>query len=137
MKKLYTWFTPARRQGIQVWFGSLAPILILLGFATETWTQQALVIIGAVLQFLAALLSLVNISGIIAIWTVIRGAVYALAATVSPALVILGIYDENMSARLILVISLGLTSISSLVAVFTSSKQQLAASAGVEVVKEG
>lgn len=127
MKKVAEWFTPERRQAIQVWFGSLAPLLILAGFATQEQTEQVLIIIGAILQFLASILSLVNVrvGDIAAAWAVVRGAIYGLAAVVSPALVILGVYSDDVNAQITVTISLTLSSLSSLLAIFTSGKQQL------------
>lgn len=127
MNKVVEIFTPARRQQIQLFLGSLAPLLILGGFATQAQTEQGLIIAGAVLQFLAALLALVNIrrgdwgAG----WTVIRGAIYALAATVSPALVFFGLYDEATNAVLLTGISLALSSLSALLAIFIGKTQEL------------
>ncbi|AWN03358.2 hypothetical protein PBI_COUNT_35 [Microbacterium phage Count] len=129
MGNLVKVFTPERRQQIQLFLGSLAPLLILGGFATQAQTEQALIITGAVLQFLAALLALVNVrrgdwgTG----WTVIRGAIYALAATVSPALVFFGLYDEATNAVLLTGISLALSSLSALLAVFIGKTQEIQA----------
>lgn len=129
MENLVKVFTPERRQQIQLFLGSLAPLLILGGFATQAQTEQALIITGAVLQFLAALLALVNVrrgdwgAG----WTVIRGAIYALAATVSPALVFFGLYDEATNAVLLTGISLALSSLSALLAVFIGKTQEIQA----------
>lgn len=129
MGNLVKVFTPERRQQIQLFLGSLAPLLILGGFATQAQTEQALIITGAVLQFLAALLALVNVrrgdwgAG----WTVIRGAIYALAATVSPALVFFGLYDEATNAVLLTGISLALSSLSALLAVFIGKTQEIQA----------
>lgn len=129
MGNLVRVFTPERRQQIQLFLGSLAPLLILGGFATQEQTEQALIITGAVLQFLAALLALVNVrrgdwgAG----WTVIRGAIYALAATVSPALVFFGLYDEATNAVLLTGISLALSSLSALLAVFIGKTQEIQA----------
>ena len=129
MENLVKVFTPERRQQIQLFLGSLAPLLILGGFATQAQTEQALIITGAVLQFLGALLALVNVrrgdwgAG----WTVIRGAIYALAATVSPALVFFGLYDEATNAVLLTGISLALSSLSALLAVFIGKIQEIQA----------
>lgn len=127
MNKLVDVFTPERRQQIQVWLGSLAPLLILGGFATEEQTQNALIVTGAVLQFIAALLSLINVrkgdwgAG----WAIVRGAIYTLAMTVSPVLVFFGLYDADTNAALLTGISLALSSLSSLLAVFIGKTQQL------------
>lgn len=127
MKTIAAWFTPDRRQSIQLFFGALAPLAILFGFGTEGVWEQTLIIVGAVLQFLSSVLSLVNVrrgdwgAG----WAIVRGAIYALAATVSPALVLLGFYDEATNATILLAISLGLGALSNLLAIFTSKQEQL------------
>ena len=126
MLTLHRIFTPERRQAIQVFFGALAPLAILLGFGTEGVWEQSLIILGAVLQFISAVLSLVNVrkgdwgAG----WAVIRGAIYALAATVSPALVLLGFYDDSTNATILLGLSLALGALSNLLAIFIGSRQE-------------
>lgn len=127
METLSKIFTPERRQQIQLFLGSLAPLLILGGFATQAQTEQWLIIAGAIVQFLAAILSLVNVrkgdwgAG----WAVIRAAIYALAATVSPALVFLGLYSDETNAALLTGLSLALSSLSSLLAIFIGKSQEL------------
>lgn len=127
METLNRVFTPERRQQIQLFLGSLAPLLILGGFATQAQTEQGLIIAGAVVQFVAAILSLVNVrkgdwgAG----WAVIRAAIYALAATVSPALVFLGLYSEETNAVLLTGLSLALSSLSSLLAIFIGKSEEL------------
>ena len=127
METLNKIFTPERRQQIQLFLGSLAPLLILTGFATQEQTEQYLIIAGAVFQFLAAVLSLVNVrrGDYGAGWAVIRAGIYTLAATVSPALVFFGLYDESTNAALLAGLSLGLSSLSSLLAIFIGKNQQL------------
>lgn len=125
MKKFYDIFTPERRQQIQLFLASLAPLLILGGFATQEQTEQYLIVAGAIIQFLASILSLVNVrkgdwgAG----WAVVRGAIYALAAAVSPVLVFFGLYDASTNAALLAGISLTLSTLSSLLAVFIGNKQ--------------
>lgn len=126
MKKFIKWFTAERRQLIQVFLGSLAPVFILLGFATQNQTEQYLVISGAVLQFFASLLSLINLRGVLSIWTALRGAIYTFGFTVSPVLVILGVYDENTNQYILMGISLGLGALSNLVAIFVGKSQEVA-----------
>lgn len=127
MKKFYDLFTPERRQMIQLFFASLAPLAILGGFATEAQTQQILIGIGAALQFLASILSLVNVrkgdwsTG----WTIVRGAIYGLVAVISPILVFFGLYDESTNASILTGVSLALSTLSSLLAVFIGKTQQL------------
>lgn len=127
MKKLNEIFTPERRTQIQLFFGSLAPLLILLGFATQAQTEQWLIIIGAVLQFLAAVLSLINVrkGDYGAAWAVLRGAIYTLAAVASPALVLLGYYSQELNAALLTGLSLGLSSLSALLSIFIGKNQQI------------
>lgn len=125
MKTIAAWFTPDRRQAIQLFFGALAPLAILFGFGTEGVWEQALIILGAVLQFVSSTLSLVNVRDVNTAWRIVRGAIYALAATVSPALVLLGFYDDATNATILLAISLGLGALSNLLAIFTSKQQEL------------
>jgi hypothetical protein len=119
------WFTPERRQAIQLFFGALAPFAILFGFGTEGIWEQALIIAGAVLQFVSSALSLINVRDVNTAWLIVRGAVYALAATVSPALVLLGFYDAATNATILLGVSLALGALSNLLAIFTGKQQQL------------
>lgn len=128
MKTIAAWFTPERRQAIQVFAGGLAPLAILVGFGTEGVWEQVLIILGAVLQFVSSLLSLVNVrkgdwgAG----WAIVRGAIYALAMVVSPALVLLGFYDAATNASILAGLSLALSALSNLVAIFTSKSQEVA-----------
>lgn len=127
MKNIQQWFTAERRQQVQLFLGSLAPLAILFGFGTEGTWEQVLIIAGAALQFVASLLSLINVKAeawATQGWAIIRGAIYALGFTVSPALVLLGFYGEDVNATLLMGLSLALSSLSSLVAIFTSGKQQ-------------
>ena len=122
-----TWLDAERRQRIQVFAGTLVPLLIIAGLTTETAAEQWLIILGAVLQFGAAALSLVNLKGNWQeAWTVARGALYALAATVAPALTVLGLINEQMSATILTGLSLALTALTSLLAIFVSGEQQRA-----------
>lgn len=127
METLNKIFTPERRQQIQLFLASLAPLLILGGFATQEQTEQGLIIAGAVIQFFAAILSLVNVrrGDYGAGWAVIRAAIYGLAATVSPALVFFGLYDESTNAALLAGVSLALSTLSSALAIFIGKSQQL------------
>lgn len=124
MNKFKEWFTTQRRQAIQLFFGSLAPFFILFGFGNEGFWEQALIITGAVLQFLSSGLSMLNLKGAVEMWTVLRGAIYALATTVSPALVLLGVYDDQLSATILTATSLALGALSNLLAIFTASHQE-------------
>ena len=119
------WFTTERRQAIQVFLGTLAPLMILFGFGTEGIWEQLLIISGAVLVFIAALINVFNVQWHEG-WGILRAATYTLAGTVSPALVILGLYDADTNTALLTGLSLGLASLNSLMAIFTSGRQQLA-----------
>jgi hypothetical protein len=123
MRKLYEWFTLERRQAIQVFLGGLAPFAIMFGFGNEGVWEQALIISGAIMQFISSALSLVNLRGVLEIWTILRGAIYTLGTVVSPALVLLGFYDDATNATILTGISLALGAISNLLAVFTAGYQ--------------
>lgn len=129
-----TWLDAQQRQKIQVFFATLVPIAVLIGLTTETAAEQWLLILGAALQFTSSALSLANLKGgVHAAWTILRGAVYALAATVAPALTVLGLISDEQGATALTAISLGLTSLSSLIAVFVSGNQQTAHAEGAEL----
>jgi predicted Kef-type K+ transport protein len=129
MKDLALIFTPDRRQAIQLFAGALAPLAILLGYGTAGGWEQSLIILGAALQFVSSVLSLVNLrkGDIGAGWAILRGAIYTLAATASPALVLLGFYDEQTNATVLLAISLGLAALSNLLAIFIGKQEQITA----------
>ena len=127
MKTIAAWFTAERRQLIQAFLASLAPLAILLGYGTEGTWEQLLIISGAGLAAAGSLLSLVNVriadwatQG----WAIVRGAVYALGTTVSPALVLLGFYDDATNTQILTGISVGLTVLSSGIAIFANGQQQ-------------
>lgn len=130
MITLVNWFTPQRRQLIQVFFASIAPVLIGLGYATQAQIEQYLILTGAGLQFVASLVSLINLRGVLNIWTVLRGAIYGAGTTVAPALVVLGVIDEATSSLVLVGVSLGLSSLSSLLAIFVGKDQQATAEFG-------
>ena len=123
------WFTPERRQAIQAAAASLAPLLILFGFGTEGVWEQYLIILGAVLQAVSSLLSLVNVRDPRTWAATLRGIVYGAAVVVSPALVLLGYYDEATNAAILTGLSLALSSLSSILAVFFGKQQELASAA--------
>ena len=127
MKTIAAWFTAERRQLIQAFLASLAPLAILLGYGTQGTWEQLLIISGASLAAAGSLLSLVNVR--IADWStqgwaIARGAVYAFGTTVSPALVLLGFYDDATNTQVLTGISVGLTVLSSGIAIFANGQQQ-------------
>lgn len=118
------WFTPDRRQYIQILFGSGAAIAVAFGFGSQGAWEQILIITAAALQFFSSLLSLVNVRDVQKVWAVVRAAVYTLGMAVAPALVILGWIDQETSTTILLGVSLGLTFLSNALAVFVGKKQQ-------------
>lgn len=128
MNALARFFTPERRQLIQAFLVTLAPLAIMLGYGTDGTWEQVLVISGAVLGAIASLLSLVNVrvadwatQG----WAIVRGTIYGVGTVVSPALVLLGFYDESVNTQIVTGLSLGLTVLSSAIAIFANGRQQV------------
>lgn len=121
------WFTPERRQLIQVFAASLAPLLILFGFGTENGWEQWLIILGAALQFLSNIVSLFSLKK--GDWSraseIFRGSLYGLGAVVAPALATLGLISSEQSGFLLVGLSLGLAALGNVVAIFTGKAQQL------------
>jgi len=127
IKKIARWFTTAKRQAIQVFAASLAPIAIFFGLATEHQTAGLLLISAALLQFGSNLLSLVNVKigdwgqG----WAIVRGAVYAVAGSVAPALVSIGLWTDDQSQSILTGLGLIIALIGNGVAVLTSQRQEV------------
>ena len=128
MNAFARFFTPERRQLIQAFLVTLAPLAIMFGYGTEGTWEQVLVISGALIGAVASLLNLLNVriadwatQG----WAIVRGAVYTLGTVVSPALVILGFYGEDVNTQILTGLSLGLTALSSAIAIFANGKQQV------------
>ena len=121
--------SPERRQAIQVFAGSVAPLAIMFGFGTDGIWEQVLIILGAALQLGSSLLSLINVRDVRTGWKVLRGAIYTAAMTVSPALVLLGLYSPEVNAVLLTAVSLGLAALSNLLAIFVGKDQEIAAAA--------
>lgn len=126
MKKFAAWFTTERRQSIQIFAASLAPLLILFGIGTEGTWEQVLILVGAGLQFVSNLLSLVNLR--VGDWgkayAVVRGAIYTLGLAAAPALVALGVISQEHADTALLGISLALATLGNLVSILTSSHQE-------------
>lgn len=107
---------------------SLVPLLVLFGIGTQATWDSWLIIVAAVLQFVASLLSLLNLkkgdwgTG----WAIFRGAVYALGLAAAPALVSLGYLSHEQSGLVLAGAGLTLTALSSFLAILTSSAQQRA-----------
>ena len=128
MNSFARFFTTERRQLIQAFLVTVAPLAIMFGYGTtDTW-EQLLIISGAILGAVASLLNLLNVrvadwatQG----WAIVRGTIYAFGTVVSPALVLLGFYGEEVNTQILTGMSLGLTVLSSAIAIFASGKQQL------------
>lgn len=134
MRRFARWFTPERRQQIQVFLVALAPLAIMFGFGTEGVWEQILIITGAVLTAIAGLLNLLNVrladwatQG----WMIVRGVIYAFATAVSPALVLLGFYSEEVNTQILVGLSLGISALNAAVAIFANGQQQR-----VEVIQQ-
>lgn len=127
MRTFADWFTPERRQLIQAALVTLAPLAIFFGYGTSGTWEQILVITGAVLGAVSGLLNLLNVrvrdwatQG----WAVVRGVLYSFATTVSPAFVLLGLYNDEVNTQIITGLSVALTALSSAIAIFANGQQQ-------------
>ena len=121
------WFTPVRRQQIQAAVVAIVPLALLFGYGTSGTWEQILIIFGALLGALGSLLSLGNVKvtdwatqG----WAIVRGVIYGLATVISPALVLLGFYNDEVNTQIVTGVSLGLTALSSAIAIFANGQQQ-------------
>lgn len=105
---------------------SLVPLLVLFGIGSQATWDSWMIIVAATLQFVASLLSLLNLkkgdwgTG----WAIFRGAVYALGLAAAPALVSLGYLSHEQSGLVLAGAGLTLTTLSSLLAILVNSKQQ-------------
>jgi hypothetical protein len=129
MNAFARFFTAERRQLIQAFLVTLAPLAIMFGYGTDGIWEQVLIITGAVLGAVASFLSLLNVrvadwatQG----WTIVRATVYGLGTVVSPSLVLLGFYDDATNTQILTGMSLALTALSSAIAIFANGRQQLA-----------
>jgi hypothetical protein len=128
MNAFTRFFTDERRQLIQAFLVTLAPLAIMFGYGTDGAWEQVLVISGALLGAVASLLNLLNVrvadwatQG----WAIIRATIYALGTVVSPALVLLGFYDDATNTQILTGMSLALTVLSSAIAIFANGRQQV------------
>lgn len=126
MNAFKAWFSTERRQGIQVFAASLAPLLILFGLGTEGFWEQWLIILGAALQFISNLMNLLNLKqgewskG----WEITRAAIYTFGMALAPAFVALGYWTEDFSGLILTGAALALSVLGNLISVLTSGKQQ-------------
>lgn len=130
MNAFVRFFTAERRQLIQAFLVTLAPLAIMFGYGTDGSWEQVLVISGAILGAVASLLNLLNVriadwatQG----WAIVRATIYSLGTVVSPALMLLGFYGEDVNTQILTGMSLGLTVLSSAIAIFANGRQQVIA----------
>ena len=128
MNAFARFFTAERRQLIQAFLVTLAPLAIMFGYGTDGIWEQVLIISGAALGAVGSFLSLLNVrvadwatQG----WAIVRATVYGLGAVVSPSLVLLGFYDEATNTQILTGMSLALTVLSSAIAIFANGRQQV------------
>lgn len=120
------WLNVERRQKIQAAVAAAAPLLLSFGLLTSSQFDQIAIILGALLALVAPLVSLANLSRTeFASWLVTsaRGVLYGAAAVIVPALAMLGLFSDQTSTHVLGVISSSLTVLSSVVAIFTSGRQ--------------
>lgn len=129
MKKFADWFTPERRQQIQTLIVTVVPLFLMFGYGTTGQWEQVQIITSAILAAAGSLLSLVHIrvtewanEG----WKIVRATIYTFGMTVSPALMLLGFYNEDVNTKIVTGVALGLTALSSAVAIFANGQQQKA-----------
>lgn len=114
------WFTAARRQAIYVAAASIVPVLVLTGLITDEQTEFVLTIVSVVLQVIAGLLALFNLTPVEAgEWFVTAGraAIYSLAVAAAPAAVGLGWITEAQGANVLTIISVGLSVLGAIIGV--------------------
>lgn len=114
------WFTEDRRQAVYVAVAAIVPVLVLTRTITEDQTEHVLTVVSVVLQVVAGVLALLNLTPRQAgEWfiTAGRGALYALAALMAPAAVGLGWITEEQSVSVLTVVSVVLTALAAIVGV--------------------
>jgi hypothetical protein len=129
MNAIKTWFTPARREAIYAAVAALAPILVTAGVLADNWLQPILVITSAVLQAVAGIIALSNLTPTDASrWfgTVGRGIIYGGATTVAAAVVATGLITQDFATNALTGISFGLTALAALLGVVTPKEVEFA-----------
>ena len=124
-QKIADWFTPTRRRELQGLVTLIVPVLVAAGITTDFVAAQIGIIIAGVLQFGSSALSVAYLQSWKSseAWTIVRGAFYTLGATLAPALLALGVLDDKTHTLIAGLGSVGLTVISSLIAIITNNKQ--------------
>jgi hypothetical protein len=127
VRKFSSWFTPERRQQIQAAVVTIAPLAVMFGYGRQDQWEQFLIISGAVIGALGSLLSLGNVKvtdwateG----WKIVRATIYAFGMVVAPALLALGLINEDLNEQILVGLSLGLTALSSAISIFANGQQQ-------------
>lgn len=114
------WFSASRRQAIYVAVAAIVPVLVLTGIITDSQTEFVLTIAAVVLQVIAAVLALLNLSVAQAgEWFVSAGraTIYTLAVAAAPAAVGLGWISEAQGANALTIVSVGLTVLAAVIGV--------------------
>lgn len=127
MKYIAAWLTSERRQLIQVFLASIAVLAVQFGLGTDGQWEQILIIGGAAIGAAAGLLALVNVrvaNWATEGWAIVRGVVYTAATLVSPALVALGVYSDDVNTQIVTGIAQAITVLSAAIAIFASGQQQ-------------
>lgn len=120
MKKLARWFTDQRRQALHAALGTLAAFAVAAGWVTDNQSAALIGLTGALLVVVQGVISLSLLRpSDAARWfgTVGRGLVFALAAAAGAALVAFGIAGDEQVAQWLSLASIGLTALSSFLAV--------------------
>lgn len=120
INKIRSWLSAARRQALYTSVAAISPILVTLGFISGDDVQHILTLTAAGLQGFAGLLALLNLTRKAASsWfiTAGRGVIYAMAATMAPAAVALGLLTEAASVNTLTGLSLGMTALAALLGV--------------------
>ena len=115
-----SWFSAQRRQAIYVAVAAVVPVLVLLGVITDDQTEFVLTIASVVLQVIAGILALLNLSATQIAEKFIAGgraAIYTLATVAAPAAVGLGWITESQGANVLTIVSVGLTVLAAIVGV--------------------
>lgn len=118
--RIRAWLSAARRQAIYSVVAAVVPVLVLAGTITNDQTQYVLTGTSLVLQVLAGVLQLSNLSPAQASdWFVTSGraAVYAIATAAAPVAVGLGWLNDVQTAHVLQIVSVALTVVAAILGV--------------------
>lgn len=120
MRKLAAWFTDTRRQALHAALGTLAAFAVAAGWLNDDQSQALIGLTGSFLVLAQGVVSLSLLrASDAARWfgTVGRGVVFGFAASAGAAGVVFGILDNATVEHWLAMASIGLTSLSSFLAV--------------------